>query len=293
MCNSILRIPSDLHQLSSMSPPTAYAYWLRRATRALSHTDFGEWQGYDEIPSIVPGNPPVREPVASKDQYDRRLWTPVSEPFGQSSRMVLELQGFKSAAAAISEIIESPGKWRIDCDHTVQISNLYAMMQTLGVAKFNTLMGAGGGQMRLRPRDSTGMRTSLHFGRDEYGPAPDKQLWRSVTKFDETSATPRKDGTLKVQFIFADGNLGDISTQTLLAQAPPGSRVRWANVAAPVGHEFRHENAVKLQDDVYACGGLINLITRNEYNRKNLEIAMASDPKTLAIDEIEVFEMHG
>ena len=32
---------------------------------------------------------------------------------------------------------------------------------------------------------------------------------------------------------------------------------------------------------------------RNEYNRKNLEIAMASDPKTLAIDEIEVFEMHG
>ena len=290
MCNSILRIPSDLHQLSTMSPPTAYAYWLRRATRALSHTDFGQWQGFGEIPSIVPGNPPVPEPVASKDQYDRRFWTPVSESFAGSSRMVLELKGFMSAAA-ISEIIESPGKWRIDCDHTVQISNLYAMMQTLGVDKFNTLMGAGA-QMRLRPRDSTGMRTSLHYGRDEYGPAPDKQLWRSVTKFDEGSALPTKTGKVKVQFIFADGNL-DVSTQTLLAQAPPGSRVRWANVAAPVGHEFRHENAVKLQDDVYACGGLINLITRNEYNRKNLEIAMASDPKTLAIDEIEVFEMHG
>jgi hypothetical protein len=148
------------------------------------------------------------------------------------------------------------------------------------------------------------MRTIRHYGRDEYGPAPDKQLWRNVTKFDESSTLPVETGEKakpgkpkptkpKVQFIFADGNLGDVSTQTLLAQTPPGSRVRWANVAAPIGHEFRHENAVKLQDDVYACGGLINLITRNEYNRKNLEIAMASDPKTLAIDEIEVFEMHG
>lgn len=50
---------------------------------------------------------------------------------------------------------------------------------------------------------------------------------------------------------------------------------------------------MKLPDDIYACRVLINLITRNEYNRKNLEIAMAAEPNVLAIDEIEVFEMHG
>jgi hypothetical protein len=254
---------------------------LRKATVELSPAEFGRW---DRIPD---------------QKFDRNNWTAVIDPVFFNA---LQLKAGKSAAQAIYEIVTNPDAWRIDCDFTVQIANLYAMAMILGPTQFNAL---GGPNFTLRPRDSSGLKTVEHYARDEFAtgyselypfmsnPGP----WRVAEKYDAKAAATSEPPVSG--FSFAPGPPLTATTEQLLQRAPPGSRVRWTNLWVHTNESSRHDNAVKLKDDLYAVGGLRDGALGNEYTRSELETRMARDgsnddiTKRMLIDEIEVFGMHG
>jgi hypothetical protein len=290
MCRSKPWLMPGFQQLASVEAPSAYAHWLRVATRSLYEAWFGSWVGLgaDGLPD------------PSKDHIDQRFWV---STWGETKFYphALTVKSGVSPADAIIELIANPTLWRLDCDHIVQISNLYATVKTLGKAKFDALVQP---KMLLRKRESTGLKTLEHYARDEWN-APaynprENQPWRIVTAWVQDPIWVQQSWQTHppVEFAFKDGEL-DATTEQLLRRAPPGSRVRWVNLTAPHEHEFRHENTVKLQDDIYVAGGLEDPITMNEYRRAALEHTMSSDKtpqgirNTIIIDEIEIFEMHG
>jgi hypothetical protein len=276
-----------LPQVLAMAPPGSYAYWVRQATRTLRDSFFGTWQGTD----------PDGLPNFANDKFDKTFWEWVSDP---KFIRVLQLKAGKDAAQAIDAILAGLSAWRIDCDHTVQISNLFALRMILGPAQFAARVGP---QMKLRDRESTGLTTVSHVGRD--GPT---EPWRVVADFDpgKVRGDPRTgashDETLQTvgPFVFAPGPPLADKVEVLLERAPAGSRVRWTNLKARLSDAFRHENGVKLGRDLYAGGGLDDPITGNEFIRDRLEIKLAlhTDPAPtrayidsfVYIDEIEAFQ---
>ena len=272
----------SFQQIFAITPPGTYAYWVRQATHMLRDSWFGNWQGTDSdgLPDFL------------LDKFDHDYWEWVDDP---TYIRVLQVKAGKQAADAIVAILNGLSEWRIDCDHTVQISNLYAVRMMLGAAKFGVRAGP---QMRLRDRESSGLTTVAHYGRDELS-----DPWRTVTSFDPARVKfDTKDVTLQLSgpFAYAAGAaLGD-TTEQLVDRATAGSRVRWTNLKATGSDAFRHENCVKLGTDLYAAGGLDDPITGNEFTRDRLEIKLASitNPaptrayinSVVFIDEIEMFE---
>ena len=239
-----------------------YAYFLREATRKLRDAEFG-----------VPLSSDFEH-----DHFDTEYWEWESD---DKYNRVLRLKPGKTPAEAIDALFARLNAWQIDCDHTVQIANLYAARMTYGAALFNHRQGL---TMKLRPRESSGLTTRLHYGR-----AGLAEPWRIVHDFLPPNS-----------FVFAAGPPLPATTEALVAQAPPGSRVRWTNLAAPESSAFRHENAVKLGADVYAAAGIDDPLTGNEFTRDALEIRLALMTKerpsrddirrTIYIDEVEVFD---
>jgi hypothetical protein len=269
----------------AMAPPGSYAYWVRQATRRLRDSFFGPWRGYDADGL----------PNAAKDQYDRNYWTAVDDPEYGS---VLQLKAGKQPAEAVDAILLGLSAWRIDCDHTVQIANLYALRMVLGSAAFNLRASSA---MQLRPRESNGLKTVLHFGRDV---ATDK--WRNVVSFDPRRVTADYDPSKPITsannpakqltgpFEYAPGAALDATAEQLVGASLSGSRVRWTNRQVVLSDPFRHENCVKLEYDLYAAGGLDDPVTGNEFTRDRLEAELVLKdepiPNNIFIDEIEVFE---
>jgi hypothetical protein len=282
-----------LRQLFAVPAAGAYEYWLRQATQRLRDSFFGNWQGTDSdgLPNFL------------KDKFDHTYWEWVSDP---KFIRVLHLIAGKTPAEAIDAVLDGLTAWRIDCDHTVQISNLYALRKVLGAEQFNARMG---GNMLLRDRESTGLTTVAHYGREGPGDA-----WRVVTNFDPKKVksgpqVPDTDGHLqesKLQlsgpFEFAPGAPLAETTEQLVARARAGSRVRWTNLDARLSDAFRHENCVKLGPDLFAAGGLDDPITGNEFTgeRVAIELALITNPAptkqyiqgVIYIDEIEEFDQH-
>jgi len=98
-----------------------------------------------------------RPPNFAKDKFDQTFWEWVSDP---KYIRVLQLKAGRHAALAIDAILEGLNAWRIDCDHTVQIANLFAVRMIFGPAQFGVRVGP---QMRLRDRESTRVDDSLAF----------------------------------------------------------------------------------------------------------------------------------
>ena len=276
---------AGLRQLFAVPPPGLYAGLVRKATRTLRDSFFGTWQGTDDLVD-ADGNVIGTVPNMLKDKFDKNFWEWVSD---DTWVRALRVRAGKSPAAAIDAILTNLTAWRIDCDHTVQISNLFATSTTLGAAKFDALVGP---QMLLRDRDSVGLKTVAHVGRDFPTDA-----WRVVVAFvpNRVTGNPPRD----IPFDYAGGSLPD-TTEQLLARASAGSRVRFTNRQAPTFSPFRHENCVKLGPDLYAAGGIDDPITGNEFTRERLEILLAqmTTPapsvayirQNIYIDEIETFE---
>lgn len=275
-----------------MAPPGTYGYWVRQATRKLSAAPFGQWR---EDPT---------DPM-SKDVFDREFWTTNLDRLGTPVR-VLEVEAGKQPSEAIDAILEQPSKWKHDCDHTVQIANLFAIRMMLGANAFNARIAASipaAERMQLRARESDGLKTIAHFGRDT---ADDD--WRVVTKYDpsavKSSSDPRKARTqIGSPFVFAPGPpiASKSEPWTTVGAASVGSRVRFTNKDAPVHTAFRHENCVKLEYDLYAAGGLSDpLISWYELDEAGVGLRLAQVEKSAAtpeyvrdnlfIDEVEVFE---
>lgn len=239
-----------------------YAHFLREATRKLRDSHFG-----------VPLSKDFED-----DRFDTEFWQwEGDKKYGRA----LQLRPGKSPAEAIDALFDRLSAWRIDCDYTVQIANLYAARMTYGAALFNHRQGL---RMVLRSRESTGLTTRRHYAR--IGPS---ELWRIVHDFNPPDS-----------FVFAAGPPVRFSTEELVAAAPVGSRVRWTNILAPPDSDFKHENTVKLAADLYAAAGIDDPITGNEFTRDALEIRLAlmtmprptrSDiRRTIYIDEVEIFD---
>jgi len=139
--------------------PGTYASYLAEAALRLRIAPFGDWRA-----------PPESTNWNADDRFDKSYWTWVDDV---KYTRVLKLISGKKPADAIDAILSNPDKWKIDCDHTVQIANLYAIRKVLGSEAFNLLVGDG---MLLRTRESTGLNTKRHVGRD--GPT---KPWRVVT----------------------------------------------------------------------------------------------------------------
>jgi Protein-glutamine gamma-glutamyltransferase len=270
---AVFRVVPDDRTDTDAQRQQRFTSFVREATRKLRDSYFGTWQGY-ELDQW--GEPTI--PDFSKDQFDKEFWEWVGDD--KYSRVLRSRSG-KSPAEAIDAVFDRLSAWRFDCDHTVQIANFYAMRMTYGAALFNHREGS---QILFRPRESTGLIPRLHYGRQ--GPS---EGWRIIHYF----MPPDK-------FVFSPGYALPLETKQLLSIAPAGSRVRWTNRAAPSHSAFRHENGVKLADDLYATGGIDDPITGNEFRQEALEIRLAlmTTPKptwtyiheNVYIDEIEILD---
>lgn len=237
-----------------------YKFFLREATRMLRDSYFGQ-----------PLSPDF------DDHFDKEFWDWDGDP---KYTRVLTLRPGKRPADAIDALFHRLSDWRIDCDYTVQIANLYAARKTFGAAGFNQQEGL---RMRLKSRESTGVVTQAHFGR--LGPT---DAWKAVLEFRPPNI-----------FRFADAPITK-TTEQLVNNAPVGSRVRWTNLQPDPSDAFRHENAVKLDTDLYAAAGIDPPLTGNEFTRDRLEIEMAlmsfKKPtrqdirRNIFIDEVEAFD---
>jgi hypothetical protein len=239
-----------------------YGQHLRDATRMLRDSFFG-----------TPLSPDFEH-----DHFDTDFWQWEGDP---KYNRVLRLKPGRSPSQAIDALFARLNLWQIDCDHTVQIANLYAMRMTYGSALFDHREGL---RMVLRSRESSGLTTRRHYGREGID-----ARWRIVHDFVPPNT-----------FKFASGPPLPAGTEEIVARAPVGSRVRWTNLAADTSDSFRHENTVKLGPDLYAAGGLDDPITGNEFTRTRLEIELAlhTHPRpslayirrNIYIDEVEVFD---
>jgi len=317
MCRSTARFlavgPGGLYE---MAPPGSFKYYLRQATRSLYDAYFNGtipivtspcvgWRGVNSLGDYPPN-----------DMFDRDFWHVVMlEPNETEEERtkyknyegfrVLQVLPDKEPADAVAAIIERPARWGIDCDYTVQFANLYALCMTLGPDKFNQRIANAipptrapeKRTMRIRPRDSDGMKTLLHFGRDK--PA---DPWKVVLSFDNFNAKgDPKDitGTIQLDSPFVLGakvaEAGE--TQVLVGSALAGSRVRLTNLEAKLSNSFRHENCVKLEYDLFAAGGFADSLTRNEFDIARLAAEFATHKdgsqvslENIFVDEIEVFD---
>jgi hypothetical protein len=302
MCQSTARFlslgPGGLYE---MAPPGTFAYWLRQATRALRDAIFdGEGSGWRGIEYILDfsGNRVGIEDKPSKDMYDRDFWRTVDDEVGGPYVRLLQVRDDKQPADAIEAIITRPTRWRVDCDHIVQFSNLYALRMFLGADKFHQRvdsMIAAGARLRIRPRGSDGIKTIFHVGRDR----PD-QDWKLVLSFDQRRVVAnnvQRNVQDKGPFDLGATHATRDQTADVLGRALTGSRVRWTNRMANLDRAFRHENAVKLEYDLFAAGGLDDPVTGNEFNQARLAAKLAAEEAStqsiqndIFIDEIEVFD---
>ena len=318
MCRSTLRFlavgPGGLYE---MAPPGSFKYYLRKATRALYDAFFNGdhifsskavgWRGVS--PELASDGETVLffNDDPANDMFDRDFWHAVYPDAGEETDgnpRVLQVLPDKQPADAVAAIIERPTRWGVDCDYIVQFANLYALCMTLGPTKFNQRIAAAipptrnlsNQHMRVRPRDSDGMKTIFHFGRDM--PADD---WKVVLSYDNARVKTKPDdltvqtvGPFQFGAIFAPAS----ETQAMVGRALSGSRIRLTNLKTNVGKSFRHENSVKLEYDLFAGGGLVDSLTGNEFDGARLaaELAAHEGDATVSvkddifIDEIEVFD---
>jgi hypothetical protein len=144
---------------------------------------------------------------------------------------------------------------------------------------------------------SDGIKAIFHVGRD----LPE-QDWRMVLSFDQRRVMAN-DKSRNVQekgpFLFAPGAPHASTNQTgvIVGRALRGSRVRWTNRMANLDRAFRYENAVKLEYDLFAAGGVDDPVAGNEFTQARLAAMLAAEePSTqsiqndIFIDEVEVFD---
>jgi hypothetical protein len=252
-----------------IDPHQRYEYYLEDGSARLASAEFG-----------TPWAPANQTPDFEHDKYDKDYWEWDGDPV--YSR-VLQVKAGVSASKAVRELFENLGKWRVDCDHLIQLSHFWAQLNTFGDEAFERRAP----KIQLRPRGSTGLKTRAHHGRN--GP---REPWRVVEDVKPGEAWLR----LKPDLVGRD-------TDQLVSEAPVGSRVRWTNLKASTSDAFRHENSLKLGSDKFAAAGFTKSFLEgggNAFTRAELEERLAKNAHPSAdrgyitqnvfIDEIEHFE---
>ncbi|WP_266156313.1 eCIS core domain-containing protein [Dyella silvatica] len=241
-------------------PKERYAYFLRDGAERLARAQFGQPLGAD-----------------FEDKFDHEYWEWDDDP--KFSRR-LKLKEGKKPSAAINALFSHLGKWRVDCDHLVQIAQLWAQLNTLGESEFDQRNTP---TLELRPRESSTLKTKEHYGRS--GPG---DYWKVIVEWRPPNSP---------QFDPRDTKK---TTEELVQTAPVGSRIRFTNRHAQAWHPFCHENTLKVGNDLFAAGGMTTLLGRNTFSQLEVETNLAkytksdTDPASIReaiyIDEIEIFD---
>lgn len=135
---------------------------------------------------------------------------------------------------ALRDMFDNLDQWAFDCAEALQLLQWYARLQLIGDAAFDEWAKKNGG-LHLREHDSTGIESSALFIReDEEGDYTQKGPFRQNGKDDSST-------------------LSNASLETLLANAPLGSRIMWRNFDTSVEDDepFKNENAIKVGPDLY------------------------------------------
>jgi hypothetical protein len=224
-------------------------------------------------------------PWQNKDWYDARFWTPRYDT--QAKEFTLVLYAGKPHEA-IDALFHEQGRWHVDCAVFVEVVQLYALRQSLGARRFDQRIGTN---MVLRAHRSSAVKTGVLFKRDSPMAA------------------------FSAQGPAAPGEVGN--AETVLAEAPIGSRVRWTsqllydkanNLAGPEvwtidqqsWPNYQHENTVKLGPDRFGAQGIGGggRVSRQTIEDELVDITAGQFPnmsKTeiragIYVSEVEVFE---
>ncbi|MGH2968802.1 MAG: DUF4157 domain-containing protein, partial [Solirubrobacteraceae bacterium] len=245
-------------------PHGRYEYFLEDGATRLASAQFG-----------TPLSPDFEH-----DQFDKSYWQ--WEGDERCSR-VLQVKAGNTSSEAVRALFANLGKWRVDCDHLIQLSHFWAQLNTFGDEAFNRQAP----RIVLRPRESTGVKTRAHYGRNN-----PTEAWHLVEDVKPGEVWLR----LKSDLVGKD-------TDQLVGEAPVGSRVRWTNLKAQTSDAFRHENSLKLAGDRFAAAGFTksflegggNVFTRSELEERLAKNAHPSADRSyisenVFIDEIEHFD---
>jgi hypothetical protein len=169
--------------------------------------------------------------------------------YGRGRQGMLVYEGGATPSAAVDELFEPEhlADWALDCGEFVQAAHLYARRHALGARRFNEAVAESGGVVTLRLYGSTGYRPTLEYSRS----SPSERM-RMRRPWGEAVAV-------------------EADVDTLLDEAPVGSRIVWRNVEM-AGTDFFNENAVKVGRDRYAAHGFEG---RKTFTRAQLERALA------------------
>jgi hypothetical protein len=181
----------------------------------------------------------------------------------------LNLIAGKSYPDAIIKVIENPGKWSFDCFQFFQICNLYALIDPDNKELFEK-----------------SIENILN------SPSVTEKKTRAIRTFASQVQVPYEStglGLKKAYFRMAPNGKWicpplstpqPIDIDSLIAQAPIGSRVAWTNTDMAATSGARVENALKIGQNLYWVNGLFpenpRKATREEIEAKH---ALYSNPK--------------
>jgi hypothetical protein len=247
-------------QLLSCAPAKAptdphgkYEYWVKDGARRLLDAKFGTPLSPDYL----------------SDQYDKKRWKTQEDT--REGRILVPIV---KPAEAVRALFEEMDLWKVDCARLVQLSHMWARLNTFGDDAFNRETPT----IELRGRGSTGVKTRAHYGRNGAN-----DPW-----FEVADVTPGQE-----KITLTDRRVpGD--TAQLVAAAPIGSRVRWTNSNQDPSESNRHENALKMGPDQYAAKPY-GVVSADHIVEKLVEGHLTSSDRDalrrmVFIDEIEQFD---
>jgi hypothetical protein len=146
----------------------------------------------------------------------------------------LKLKPGKKPSQAIYALMSNLKSWAFDCAESIQVARWYAEMQMSGPDAFDKRYV--GKSFKLKQHDSSGLRSGAFFQRVN---AAGKYDIKENFKFDRKG-------------VFKDCGKPE---DTLLDDAPAGSRIMWRDFNPEIGedNDFKNENTVKLGPDRYAA----------------------------------------
>jgi hypothetical protein len=197
------------------------------------------------------------------DNYDKTYWEEIGETDATGAyEVVLRLKKEVSPALAIGKILTDQDAWSIDCSLFVQVSFLLAMKYHLGDKGFdkriNGIVMANKARFRLRHHHSFGVvQNMVIFRKLIFDKGLDDYLMPTTTEY--------------IRLINGIETALTTTIESLLANAPIGSRVAIMCLNVSKDNAYRIENTIKVGNGLYAGHPLSLIIDGKRTNILSLE----------------------
>ena len=180
------------------------------------------------------------------------------DPGGPVVKMgILSLKPGRGFADAILRIFENSEKWSFDCFQFFQVCNLYALLNPDDKDEFERGIKQVLSSEAVTEKESRAIRT---FATQVQVPFESTGLGLKTAYY--------RSGPDRMWNAAPSGASIKLDIDSLLAQAPIGSRVAWTNKASEEEMGFRVQNAIKVRRNGYWVHGLFgdnpHVATREE-----------------------------